>query len=68
MPTTSNQGRDTLDEVLDAFPKGYGDLRSASAAGWLEVSRHPATASCDCPLLESLSRLYELGYRLVKED
>jgi hypothetical protein len=58
----SNQGRD-LSAVLEdiAMP----DLQQAAQVTWAAVHQHDARASCECPTLEGLARLYELGYRLV---
>jgi len=61
----SNQGR-RLDLVLDDV--GREDLAIAADAGWLEFNKHPAGVICECPVLEILAQLYELGYRLSKDE
>lgn len=61
----SNQGR-MLYPVLDDVDRE--DLTAAAQAGWTEVHNHPAGATCECVAMEVLARLYELGYRLVKEQ
>lgn len=61
----SNQGR-RLDLVLEDV--GRKDLATAAEAGWLEFNKHPEGASCECPVLEILAQLYELGYRLSKDE
>lgn len=59
----SNQGRD-IDSLFDRVE--IDDIREVSKVLWLEVSRHPGTASCECPAIEALCRLRELGYEIVK--
>lgn len=59
----SNQGRDLSLVLEDVLP---ADLAEATKAGYVEYRRHPLSSSCDCPTLETLARLYELGYRLTK--
>lgn len=59
----SNQGQD-IDQLLDDVD--LTDLSDASAYGWTEFRRHPLAASCECPAVEILGRLYALGYRMTK--
>lgn len=59
----SNQGR-PIGQLLEDV--SFGDLENAAQAMWLEATRHPATATCECPVIEALGVLYEQGYRLVK--
>ena len=61
----SNQGR-RLDLVLDDV--GRKDLATAAEAGWLEFQKHSGRVRCECPVLEILAQLYELGYRLSKDE
>lgn len=63
MPGLSNQGRD-IETLLRNM--SHEDLKAASAAMWTEVQRHPTEASCECPVIEALAVLYELGYALTK--
>lgn len=60
---SSNQGRD-LDLLLQDVPMLA--LQEAATALWTEVEAHDDTASCECPVIEALARLYELGYRVVQ--
>ena len=61
---SSNQGRD-IDAVLAAVtPDDLADV--ARSALWPEVRAHPDTASCECPVVETIARLYELGYVLIR--
>jgi len=63
----SNQGSYEIDRVLDDVRAV--DLKSAAEVGWAEVRNHPtAPVSCECPAIEILARLYELGYRLTKDQ
>jgi len=65
----SNQGR-RLDLVLDDLTPD--DLAAATKAGWLEFRNHTSDTGikfeCECPVLEILAQLYELGYRLSKDE
>jgi hypothetical protein len=61
----SNQGR-RLDLVLDDV--GRKDLATAAEAGWLEFRNHSGRGSCECLVLEILVQLYELGYRLSRDE
>lgn len=59
----SNQGRDVDGLWSDATPH---DVKEASKSMWIEVRHHGPTSTCECPLIEGLARLYELGYELKK--
>lgn len=61
----SKLGRD-LDSVLNDIPQ---DVRNALAkTGWQSTRSHPQGAGCQCPMLEIMAHLYELGYKVVKTD
>ena len=61
----SNQGSTKISQVLDDLP--VDDLETATESMWNEVHKHYQGASCNCPTIEALCKLYELGYRIVKE-
>lgn len=61
MPT--NQGRD-IDAALRAVP--YEDIQALTVVLWDEVHSHPAGASCECPAMEVVAKLIELGYKIKK--
>ncbi len=62
---SSNLGRE-IGQLLDDVT--LPDLQETSKPGWIIYRRHPHDASCDCPAIEILARLYELGYRIVREQ
>ena len=60
----SNQGSTMISQVLSDV--SLADLETASESLWNEVHKHHHGASCDCPAIEALCKLYELGYRIAK--
>lgn len=60
----SNQGQE-LDQLLADVSQA--SLQVAADAIWRELKHHPDDATCQCPALEGLAALYELGYRLTLE-
>lgn len=60
----SNQGSTMISEVLSDVP--LADMETASESLWKEVGKHHHSATCDCPAIEVLCKLYELGYKVVK--
>lgn len=59
----SNQGRD-FEALLDIV--SIADLQDIAGVMWTEIKRHPPTSSCECPAVEALCRLRELGYEITK--
>jgi hypothetical protein len=44
--------RALIKRVLDS--QDPDDLRAMAAAVWASVARHPAGASCECPIIDAL--------------
>lgn len=60
----------TMDDPLDLIVDDttFADRRVAGTAVWASCRRHPAEASCECPLLDGLVVLYQRGYRLTRPE
>ncbi len=61
----TNQGRD-IGRVSKEV--SWRDIDEAAQVMWREVRRHSARASCECPVIEVIARLQELGYVISKNN